>query len=267
MNRNRAWRHEIQHPLWPLDQAAADRHANDPARRFAKGSEVKERVTTVPDWYDNLGSALAEYGLVTRGAFHPSPGDGVPGDPGTLVLAGNAGPDMWRAFAGSMPDGSDPLDAWSQVAIGAVASRCRATPLFPFAAPPYLPFQRWAAMADSVSPSPLGILIHRQFGLWHGYRGALAFTDRLPLPPRDDTLSPCEACADKPCLSACPVAAFTEAGYDVDACAGHLLGPEGQHCMTRACLARHACPVGQDYVYPPDQAAFHMRAFLAARGK
>lgn len=235
-------------------------------------------MAQAPDWYSELAAALAGYGLLARGAFHPAPGDGVPGDPGTLVLAGHAGPAMWRAFAGSMPDGPGPLDTWSRGAIGDVASRHGATALFPFGGPPYLPFQRWAARAEPVSPSPLGMSIHPRYGLWHGYRGALAFAARLPLPPRGETASPreaceareaaspCEACADKPCLSACPVAAFKGAQYDVDACAGHLRTPEGQDCMTGSCRARRACPVGQDYTYEPDQAAFHMRAFLAARG-
>jgi hypothetical protein len=35
--------------------------------------------------------------------------------------------------------------------------------------------------------------------------------------------------------------------------------------MTRACLARRACPVGAEYIYRPAQAEFHMAAFLAAR--
>lgn len=223
-------------------------------------------MTSVPDWLGDLTSALAGYGLLARGAFHPTQGDGVPGDPGTLVLAGHAGPDMWRAFASAMPECADPLDAWSQGAIGDVASRCRATALFPFEGPPYLPFQLWAARAEAVSPSPLGMLIHPVFGLWHGYRGALAFAGRLPLPPRADAPGPCQACTDKPCLSACPAAAFTGARYDVEACADHLRAPGGEDCMTRACLARRACPVGREYAHEPDQAAFHMRAFLAARG-
>jgi hypothetical protein len=37
--------------------------------------------------------------------------------------------------------------------------------------------------------------------------------------------------------------------------------------MSRGCLARHACPVGQGFAYAPAQAEFHMRAFRAARGK
>jgi hypothetical protein len=43
--------------------------------------------------------------------------------------------------------------------------------------------------------------------------------------------------------------------------------------MGEGCRARRACPVGRDYRYAPDQAAFHMRPFrrnalarLAAEG-
>src|SRR4030095_137820 len=43
---------------------------------------------------------------------------------------------------------------------------------------------RWAMRAEAVAPSPLGILIHPDYGLWHAYRGALAFAERLALPPR-----------------------------------------------------------------------------------
>jgi hypothetical protein len=50
----------------------------------------------------------------------------------------------------------------------------------------------------------------------------------------------------------------------VAACVGHLETPAGAECMAEGCRARRACPVGTDYRYEPAQAAFHMRAFLAA---
>lgn len=220
----------------------------------------------MPDWFDGLTAALAEHGLAPRGAFHPGPADVVPGEAGTLVLVGNAGPAMWDAFAADRPAGPDALDVWSREVLGLVAARVGAVALFPFGGPPYLPFQRWAMRAEAVHPSPLGILIHPDYGLWHGYRGALAFVERLELPSRDDRPSPCESCADRPCLTACPVDAFSDSGYDVDSCAGYLRSPDGGDCMTGSCLARRACPVGRDYTYPPDQAAFHMSAFLRGRG-
>ena len=48
---------------------------------------------------------LANHGLIVRGGFHPTPADGVPGDPATLVLVGNVGPAMWQAFEAARADG------------------------------------------------------------------------------------------------------------------------------------------------------------------
>ena len=220
----------------------------------------------MPQWYDDITIALATHGLLPRGAFHPGADDGAPEGAATILLVGNAGPGMWRAFASNGGNGEHALDEWSMMVLDDIAQRFDATAHYPFDGPPYLPFQRWAMKAEPVTSSPLGILIHPDYGLWHGYRGALAFAGALPLPPRDDRPSPCEACADRPCLSTCPVAAFGEGGYDVPACAAHLREPEGGDCMALGCRARRACPVGHDYIYEPAQAEFHMAAFLHARG-
>lgn len=219
----------------------------------------------MPESYEDIHAALSEQGLLPRGAFHPGREDGAPDGIGTILLVGNAGPAMWNSFAATRTQDPNPLDTWSKTVVGEIARRFGATPLFPSDGPPYLPFQRWAMRAEPVHPSPLGILIHPDYGLWHGYRGALAFAGRLPIQPRDNRPSPCETCADRPCLSACPVAAFAEDGYDVPACASHLRQPAGEDCMALGCRARRACPVGADYAYEPAQAAFHMAAFLRAR--
>jgi len=220
----------------------------------------------MPKWYDDVAAALSDHGLVARGAFHPGPEDEAPARTGTVLLAGNAESGMWRAFAAAMPAGDHPLDTWCRAVLEDIARRFGATALLPSDGPPYLPFQRWATRAADVYRSPLGILIDPLYGLWHGYRGALAFPGRLALPPQEARTNPCEACSGRPCLSACPVAAFGEAGYDVPACAAHLRTQEGTDCMSLGCRARRACPVGRDAAYEAPQAAFHMRAFLAARG-
>ena len=153
---------------------------------------------------------------------------------------------MWAAFRAAGPAGDHPLDRWSRMVLDEFAGRA----LLPGDGPPWLPFQRWAQAADAVYPSPIGILIHPEFGLWHGYRGALAFAEALPTPARDPRPSPCESCADRPCLSTCPVNAFGSEGYDVPACTGHLADPAGADCLETGCRARRACPVGRDYHYP-----------------
>jgi len=181
---------------------------------------------------------------------------------------GFVGSDNWPAFANSSEaaDGQpNPLDRWSARVVSALALSLGATPLFPFDGPPFLPFQRWAQKAEPVHPSPLGILIHPDWGLWHAYRGALAFAERIDLPPADRRPSPCDSCADKPCLSACPVGAFTPAGYNVPACVSHIAAPAGADCMNAGCRARRACPVGAQYRHVPAQAEFHQQAFLAAQ--
>ena len=218
---------------------------------------------------DQIESALAAHGLMARGGFHPAPNDNVPGEPATLILVGNAGPDMWTVFdrvRGNYADSANPLDAWVSDVLTDVAMSVGATPLFPFGGPPHLPFQRWAQRAEPVYPSPVGVLIHPRFGLWHAYRGALAFAEKLECPASAMAPSPCDSCADKPCLIACPVAAFDGSAYDVPACVGHITGPDTGDCMGHGCRARRACPVGSDYIYAPAQAAFHMYAFTGAQG-
>ncbi|MBT4906739.1 MAG: hypothetical protein HOL07_15335 [Rhodospirillaceae bacterium] len=215
-----------------------------------------------------IKSELAEHGLIHRDGFHPVPEDKVPDDPATVILVGNAGPDMWAAFdavRNGYAGQPNPLDAWISDTLTNVAVNVGATALFPFGGPPHLPFQRWAQRAEPVHPSPVGVLIHPEFGLWHAYRGALAFTEILELPMSEPEPSPCDSCADKPCLSACPVGAFGGDAYEVPACVRHITGPDTGDCMGQGCLARRACPVGQDYVYAPAQAGFHMRAFTSAQ--
>ena len=107
---------------------------------------------------------------------------------------------------------------------------------------------------------------HPEYGTWHAYRGALAFGEKLELPEAPAFANPCKSCAEKPCLSACPVKAFDGKGYDVAACADHVRSPDGRACLEMGCLARHACPVGREYAYLPDHAKFHMDAFIKARG-
>jgi hypothetical protein len=220
-----------------------------------------------------LRRAAAEAGLALRGAFHPAPGDAVPPAPSgaaiaTLVLLGYAGGGQWHRFTASPEslDGlPDPLDRWSRRIIGGFARDLGATAFYPFGGAPFLPFIRWAQRAEPVHPSPLGMLVHPDWGLWHSYRGALGFTAMLDLPAPDRRPSPCDTCCDRPCLGGCPVGAFTPGRYDVARCVAHLASDAGSPCNDGGCLARHACPVGRDRRPDATQAAFHLAAFRRTR--
>lgn len=217
----------------------------------------------------HVSELINAVGLTPRGAFHPGHDDGLPvmsdgRRVATVVLVGNAGPRMWQRFSTERDPAGDLLDDWSRETITQIAEQVGARALFPFDRP-YLPFQRWAQRAEPVHVSPLGVLIHPRYGLWHGYRGAIAFAETIALPVKEDLPSPCLTCQDRPCLTTCPVGAFTDAGYDVPACAGFLAGSEGRDCMDCGCAARRACPVGRAFVYEAAQAEFHMTAFLNSR--
>jgi hypothetical protein len=220
--------------------------------------------------YATVTAAIDASGLAAHGAFALAADErqGELADVGTIALVGLGGRRGWAAFSAS-PEAEDrapdPLDRWSRRVVDGLAAALGARALFPFDGPPHWPFQRWARRAAPMHVSPLGLLIHPIDGLWRGYRGALAFAERLAVPPVHPAASPCETCAARPCLSACPVGAFTAAGYDVAACAEHLSGAAGRPCMEGGCLARRACPVGAERAQEPREAAFHMRAFLAAR--
>jgi hypothetical protein len=227
---------------------------------------------------DQLCRRAAAIGLAVRGAFHPEPGElgAVPGvaESGTVVLLGFTGSEQWSVFQDSREarDGlPHPLDRWSQRVIGALACELGAADFYPSGSPSSpLPFQRLARRCEPVHPSPIGLLIHDTYGLWHAYRGGLCLQERIALPPSRPPSpspqqgSPCERCPDRPCLGACPVHAFTNGSFDLDACVSHVLSAAGADCRDNGCLARRACPVGPQFRYAPPQARFHMSAFLRA---
>ncbi len=216
---------------------------------------------------ETVQSAIERAGLVPRGAFRLADGE-LLADVRTIVLIGMTGRAGWEAFAAS-PEAREgnghPLDRFSRRVIDALAQELHAVALYPFGGPPHWPFQQWARRAEPVHPSPIGILIHPVYGLWHSYRGALGFSQALEVPAFETSASPCDSCRERFCLGACPVGAFSPAGYDVAACASYLRSPAGADCMTGGCLARRACPVGAGHAPGAKQAAFTMRAFLQAR--
>lgn len=219
---------------------------------------------------DIIRAALEPHGLFLRGAVNFEEGEAAPelsdGRPAaSVVLVGNIGSSVWPAFSSwreARPDrgGGDPLDTWSKEVIRTVAASAGATAWFP-SDPPWQPFQQWAMRAEGLKSSPLGILIHPVYGLWHGYRGALGFAEPVSQQPSPGAPHPCAHCPDKPCLTACPAGAVLPEAFDVPSCRTHLRSPEGQGgCMRSGCLARAVCPVGAGYRYNDAQLRFHMAA-------
>lgn len=216
-----------------------------------------------------IEAALAGRGLILRGGFNFAPDEtappGLSGSPAKSVLmVGQGGPAPWPHFLRwrqTQPaDQKNPLDTWSRMVIEAVAAQFGARAVSP-SDRPYLPFQQWAMRAEGLKSSPLGILMHPQYGLWHAYRGALLFETEIAIPPAEKQIHLCDLCNGKPCLKACPVGAYGEAGFAYEKCLSHVRGPDGALCRSGGCLDRQACPYGAQYRYPTDEQAFHMAAF------
>jgi hypothetical protein len=225
-------------------------------------------MTVADPILDQIAAALGPYGMVPRGGFvfdknNHAPRKSEGARPQSVVLVGHFGSSIWPQFMRwreAHPSAQDPLDTWSKEVLNAVAENLGATAVFP-SDKPYLPFQQWAMQAEGLRASPLGLLIHPEYGLWQAFRGALLFDRVLDISSGGPRRHPCDDCQDKPCLSACPVNAFRIDGYDVVRCRGHLASGEGDACLTGGCLARRACPVGRESAYCVRQMRFHMDAF------
>lgn len=218
---------------------------------------------------EDLAAAFSAHGLMLRGGFNFADREETPsGLSGaaarSVLLVGQAGAAPWPHFLRWKGSQSrivtNPLDTWSRAVIGAVAAKFAARAVSP-SDRPYLPFQQWAMRAEGLKPSPLGILMHSQYGLWHSYRGALLFEDEIAASEAREAIHLCDACVGKPCLKSCPVDAYSEAGFAHQACVSHVRGQNGAPCRTGGCLDRNACPYGTDYRYPAEVQAFHMAAF------
>ncbi len=209
-----------------------------------------------------IDAALAPHGLVSRGwlSLESGEADGFR----SALLVGQGGASIWphlSAWMNARPEEVEhPVDEWTRETVDAIAARFAASAAYPFQQP-YLPFQRWAQRAEGLRASPLGILMHPRYGLWHAYRAALLFQAEVSIQAPEPPIHLCDLCDGKPCLSACPAVAWTTAGLAVDACRGHLRGTSSDACMNGGCLARNACPHGA-YRYPAAVQSHHQRHFL-----
>jgi ferredoxin len=223
-------------------------------------------------------TVLARHGLIVRGGFVFAAGQAAPPGPSgraakAVLLVGQAGAAPWPHFQRwreKQPEGlANPLDTWSRQVIGEAAQAFGARAVWP-SDRPFLPFQQWACRAEGLKPSPLGILMHPEYGLWHAYRGALLFDEEVPELQRsseaaDASIHLCDLCREKPCLGACPVGAHSGADFAYDACLSHVRSPMGKTCRDTGCLARNACPHGAAYRYPKEMQAFHIERFAHGR--
>ncbi|MEM7406666.1 MAG: ferredoxin [Pseudomonadota bacterium] len=227
---------------------------------------------TVPATRQRLDRLLASHGLICRGVVPLEQNAEASRQAGfavrSVALIGHVGGQFWSGFEAwwqRHPEASEPLDSWSVEIITSVAPQIGGFAVFPSDGPPYWPFQTWARQAEPLTVSPLKLLIHSDYGVWHAYRGAVLLPDTAADAVSEAT-SPCLTCIDQPCLNTCPVAAVSQDDFAALACAAHLQTEPEASCAVGGCIARRACPVGPGFQYSAAQMVFHQSAFVAVRG-
>jgi len=206
---------------------------------------------------EGVAEVLRPHGILPLGWFKTT------GEKPALLL-GDQGGSHWEVFSqsGYLADGKlDPMNRWTQDIIDPLAEKMNVRAVYPFGDRVW-PFQQWAKAATGMGQSPLGLLIHPEYGLWNALRAALIFEPGFEIPSPPKLHHPCTTCADRPCLETCPVSAFWEDHYYVESCRAHVSSSKGADCRHKGCKARLACPEGQKYQYSQAQQAFHMRGFL-----
>lgn len=246
-------------PMEPDTHASATQTSTPGQNQSDARTHRAGRVSAVT--VEAIQALLDASHLKILGGFHPTSKDRVPCPSRTVLLLGPKGADFWAFFVAEpeWQDGKpDPMDRWSMRVIDGIAEDLGGRAIFPFGGPPFLPFFSWALRTGRVHRSPVQLLVHDTEGLMISFRGALALPEHLEL--ADAPPNPCASCAEKPCLSSCPVDALGQT-YDVASCKSFLDKPQGSDCMDAGCLARRACPHSRHSSRLAAQSAYHMRQF------
>ena len=160
-----------------------------------------------------------------------------------LILLGNQGRDFWTALQRRGMHGAHPVDqfvtecvtAWMNGPLQAHAWR----QVFPGEHPVGL--QRLGTLAGWHHVSPFWVGVDAVWGSWFAYRAVLLANTQLPLTAQRTTPPPCDSCASKPCIKACPASALASeqtGAWRLQACLDFRKKPASP-CQDR-CLARNA---------------------------
>jgi epoxyqueuosine reductase len=177
-----------------------------------------------------------------------------------LILIGHRGRDCWAALQQRGMHGTHPLDQFATERVQDWMTRAWPTAQWRqvFPGPHPVGLQRLGALAGWHRPSPFWVGVDAEWGSWFAYRAVVLADTALPVTTRRNTNTPCDVCSDKPCISACPAGALASeqtGPWRLQTCLAFRQQPQSP-CLDR-CLARNACPVGEEYRYTDQQIAYH----------
>ena len=193
-----------------------------------------------------------------------------------LILLGHGGKRLWECVQAAGGAGGDPIDDYcARVVADWFAAELpgrRYRIVYPGSAP--VPLQRLGTLAGWHHPTPFMVGIDDEWGTWWAYRAVvLADTDFAAISPvapgassclsgRDN---PCAACRERPCIAACPAGALVDGAFMLQRCLAWRRQTDSSCAFT--CLARSACPVGQEHRYDAAQMRHSCAASLRVIGR
>jgi len=198
---------------------------------------------------------------------------------GSLLLVGHAGKKFWEVFGQSefwlnTPD-ADPVDNYSIEVTRLVIKKhlpdITKQRLFPSADCPVNLMALGRAFGWH-EPSPLGMGIHEQYGLWSAYRAVwwldleiaesvetkheLSDIKNMNPTSKVESADICSQCLTQDCVSECPSNAIEYLkNPDLGRCADYRLEEASQCAST--CLSRMACPYASEHRYAEKQMSYH----------
>lgn len=172
-----------------------------------------------------------------------------------LILVGHGGRTLWERVTAAGLDTEHPIDDFTRQAVGrwlaAALPGCAHVLLYPGDAPVRL--QVLGRLAGWHHDSPFRVGVNAAWGSWFAYRAVVLADSRLPPTAPLADASPCAACADRPCVSACPADALRDDEFSLAKCIAYRRQPDSRCRIT--CVARTSCPVRPEHRYDDAQIA------------
>lgn len=179
-----------------------------------------------------------------------------------LILIGHGGRTFWQALKATGVDlerqeGRHPVDDFAVLTVQRFLREEHAGIDYEIVYPgPYtISLQELGKLAGWHHSSPFMVGINATFGSWFAYRAVVLANTDLPISVPIASLSPCDSCHDKPCISTCPAHALEEGEFHLLKCLGYR--QEEESVCQNTCAARCRCPVGREHRYSDEQMHYH----------
>ena len=174
-----------------------------------------------------------------------------------LILLGHGGRTMWQQLQQSDIQSDNPVDDYSIQCVQQFFAHEQPQQQYKIVYPGdyRIGLQQLGDLAGWHHPSPFWVGVNHHWGSWYAYRIVVLADSDFHITPTVQSQSPCETCADKPCISICPAEAVSEKYFDVKQCSSYRLQNDSN--CSHQCLSRLRCPVGKEHRYSREQIEYH----------